>query len=208
MRVASKRVVVGGTALTVHVVEPLRDVLNSLGEYSMYLAFLMAAVLVLTTTAGYWMSRRALAPVEEIRQEAEAIDPADLTTRLRVPPTDDELARLARTLNSMLTRIEDGFRSVQQFTADASHELRAPLALIITAGDVSLRRERSREELTETLRKIVREARRMSRLVEDLLALARGDAHGAKQCNWRPLISLALCASCAPSWRPPHRQRV
>jgi signal transduction histidine kinase len=114
--------------------------------------------------------------VEQIRKEAEAIDPADLTTRLRVPPTDDELARLAQTLNAMLSRIEGGFRSIERFTADASHELRAPLALIMTAGEVSLRRERSREELAEVLRKIVREARHMSRLVENLLDLARGDA--------------------------------
>jgi heavy metal sensor kinase len=176
VRVASMRVMVGGTALSLHVAEPLRDVLNSLAEYTAWLAFLVPAVLVLTTTAGYWMSRRALAPVEEIRKQAEAIDPADLATRLRVPPTDDELARLAGTLNAMLTRIEEGFRAIQRFTADASHELRAPLALIITAGDVSLRKERSREELTETMRKIVGEARRMSRLVEDLLALARGDS--------------------------------
>jgi signal transduction histidine kinase len=76
----------------------------------------------------------------------------------------------------MLSRIEAGFRSVEQFTADASHELRAPLAFIITAGDVSLRRPRSREELAEVLGKIIAEARRMARLVEDLLALARGDA--------------------------------
>ena len=69
-----------------------------------------------------------------------------------------------------------GFRSIERFTADASHELRAPLALIITAGEVSLRRERSRDELAEVLRKIVREARHMSRLVENLLDLARGDA--------------------------------
>jgi heavy metal sensor kinase len=202
VRVAGKRVVVGSAALTVHVVEPLRDVLNSLSEYGTYLVLLGAAALVLTTTAGYWMSRRALAPVEEIRQEAEAIDAADLATRLRVPPTEDELARLARTLNSMLTRIEEGFRSVQQFTADASHELRAPLALIITAGDVSLRRERSREELTETLSKVVREARRMSRLVEDLLALARGDTRRANQ-ELAPVdmvfIVRELCSELAPA---------
>jgi two-component system heavy metal sensor histidine kinase CusS len=95
---------------------------------------------------------------------------------LQVPGIDDELGRLARTLNSMLSRIEAGFRSVQQFTADASHELRAPLAFIVTAGDVSLRRPRTREELAEALSKITAEARRMSKLVEDLLVLARGEA--------------------------------
>jgi heavy metal sensor kinase len=175
VRVASRRVVVDGIPLTVHVVEPLRDLLTSLREYSFYLALLVPAVLVAATTAGYWLSRRALAPVEQIRKEADTIDPADLAARLRVPHTEDELARLARTLNAMLSRIEAAFRSIQQFTADASHELRAPLALIVTAGEVSLRRERSREELTETLSKIVREARHMSRLVENLLSLARGD---------------------------------
>jgi signal transduction histidine kinase len=176
IRFASQRVVVDGVALTVHVVEPLRDVMGSLREYRLYLTLLIPIALLLTTTAGYWMSRRALAPVEQIRKEAEAIDPADLTTRLQVPPTQDEIARLAQTLNAMLSRIETGFRSIERFTADASHELRAPLALILTAGEVSLRRERTREELAEVLGKIVREARHMSKLVENLLDLARGDA--------------------------------
>jgi heavy metal sensor kinase len=176
LRVASQYVVVAGTGLTVNVVEPLHDVMESLREYSLYLALLITVALLVTTAAGYWISRRALAPVEQIRKEAEAIDPADLTTRLQVPRTDDELARLAQTLNAMLSRIEAGFRSIERFTADASHELRAPLALIMTAGEVSLRRERTRDELAEVLRKIVREARHMSRLVENLLDLARGDA--------------------------------
>ncbi len=68
--------------------------------------------------------------------EADAIDPADLTGRLQVPRNADELSRLALTFNSMLARIETGYRSVEQFTADASHELRAPLALIITVYDL------------------------------------------------------------------------
>jgi heavy metal sensor kinase len=176
MRVVSQRMVVGGAVLTVHIVEPLHDVMESLREYGTYLAVLLPIALLLTTTAGYWMSRRALAPVEQIRREAEGIDPGDLATRLHVPRTDDEMARLASTLNAMLGRIEAGFRSIERFTADASHELRAPLAVIMTAGEVSLRRERTREELAEVLRKIVREARHMSRLIENLLDLARGDA--------------------------------
>jgi heavy metal sensor kinase len=176
IRVASKRVNIGGVELTVHVVEPLRDLLSALRELAFYFAVLVSVALLLTAATGYWISRRALAPVEQIRQEADAIDPTDLTARLQVPRIDDELGRLARTLNSMLSRIETGFRSVEQFTADASHELRAPLAFMITAGEVSLRRARSREELADVLAKITAEARRMSRLVEDLLALARGDA--------------------------------
>jgi heavy metal sensor kinase len=176
IRVASKQVDVGGVKLTVHVVEPLRDLLSALRELTFYFAVLVPVALFVTAAAGYWISRRALAPVEQIRQEADAIDPTDLAARLQVPRIDDELGRLARTLNSMLSRIEAGFRSVEQFTANASHELRAPLAFMITAGDVSLRRARSREELADVLGKVTAEARRMSRLVEDLLALARGDA--------------------------------
>ncbi len=176
VRVASKRVTVNGIELTVHVVEPLRDLLSALHELTLYFALLVFVALLLTAMTGYWISRRALAPVEQIRWEADAIDAADLTARLQVPRIDDELGRVTRTLNSMLSRIEAGFRSVQQFTADASHELRAPLAFIVTAGDVSLRRPRTREELAEALSKITAEARRMSKLVEDLLALARGDA--------------------------------
>ena len=176
VRFISQRVTVAGTDLTVHVVEPLRDLLGALREYQLYLMGLIPIALLLTTTAGYWMSRRALAPVEQIRQEAEAVDPGDLGARLRVPQTDDEVMRLAQTLNAMLGRIESGFRSIERFTADASHELRAPLALITTAAEVSLRRERTAEEQKEVLRKVVNEARHMSKLVENLLDLARGDA--------------------------------
>ncbi|MDR3727522.1 MAG: ATP-binding protein [Terracidiphilus sp.] len=176
VRVASKHLVVGGASLTVHIVEPLRDLLESLREFGLYLTLLIPIALLLTTTAGYWLSRSALAPVEQIRKEAESIDPADLTARLRVPPTEDELAKLAQTLNAMLARIESAFQAIERFTADASHELRAPLAMILTAGEVSLRRERTKEELADVLHKIVREARHMSNLIENLLDLARGDA--------------------------------
>lgn len=202
VRVASKHIAVEGIGLTVHVIEPLRDLMGSLREYRMYITLLIPIALLLTTSAGYWISRRALAPVEQIRKEADAIDPADLTTRLQVPSTDDEVARLAQTLNAMLSRIEGGFRSIERFTADASHELRAPLALIMTAGEVSLRRERSREELTEVLRKIVREARHMSNLVENLLDLARGDAR-RRHTELQPVDIVGtlreLCAELTPS---------
>lgn len=176
VRFISQRVVIAGTNLDVHVVEPLRDLMGAVREYELYLMALVPMGLALTTWAGYWISRRALAPVEQIREEVEAIDPADLGTRLRIPQTEDEVMRLAQTLNAMLGRIESGFRSIERFTADASHELRAPLALITTAAEVSLRRERTAEEQREVLRKIVREARHMSSLVENLLDLARGDA--------------------------------
>ena len=181
VRVLSKRILVSHVPLTVHLVEPLRDFLNALREYVLDLCGLVVAALLLITTAGYFLSKKALAPVERIRKEAEAIDPHRLASRLPVPRTEDELKRLAITLNAMLSRIESGFVSVQQFTADASHELRTPLALIITLAEVTLRRERSPRELQDALKKVIVEAGRMSVMVEQLLGLARGDVAGALQ---------------------------
>ena len=180
IRVASKQIVSGGVPLTIHLVQPLRDMLVSQGQYTTYLALLLTVALILASTSAYSVSRHALAPVENIRREAEAINPEHLSARLPLPPTDDELKRLAQTLDAMLARIEGGFHAVQQFTADASHELRAPLALILTATEVTLRRQRSREELEDALQTVQREARHMKQLIEQLLALARNDARQSK----------------------------
>jgi signal transduction histidine kinase len=198
--VASQRIQVSGASLTVHLVEPLRDTFTALREYTLDLCGLVLTALLLITTGGYFLSNRALAPVERIRQEAEAIDPNHLTSRLLVPHVDDELKHLAETLNAMLARIEGGFVTIQQFTADASHELRAPLALIITAAEVTLRRERSTAEFKETLRRITLEARRMSKTIEDLLLLARGDTDHSSEAEQVDiqLIVEEVCEQFAP----------
>ena len=192
VRAASRRIFVRGVPLTVHLVEPLRDMFGSLHEYTLDLGLLLLAGFVLTTLAGYLLSRHALAPVERIRLQAEAIDQKNLDARLPVPHADDELKRLAQTLNAMLARIESGFQAVQQFTADASHELRAPLTLIVTACEISLRRQRSREELQDTLSKVLREGRNMSKLVDQLLTLARNDVEREEAATERvDIASLA-----------------
>jgi signal transduction histidine kinase len=114
--------------------------------------------------------------VDRITKDARAIRAGNLSARLAMPRARDELGRLTETLNEMLERIEADVKRIVQFTADASHELRAPLTLIHTAAEFSLRRERSREELVDAMRKIVRESDRTSRLVDDLLLLARADS--------------------------------
>ena len=93
-----------------------------------------------------------------------------------MPPARDELRRLAETLNAMLDRIQQAFQRITRFTADASHELRAPLTLIRAAAEVSIRHPRSEVEYREALRDIVDEADRTGKLVENLLTLARADA--------------------------------
>ena len=93
-----------------------------------------------------------------------------------MPDSRDELQQLSETLNEMLERIEESFSRTRQFTADASHELRAPMTLIYTAAQHALRRERSREDLVDSMQKILRESQRTTALIDDLLLLARGDA--------------------------------
>jgi heavy metal sensor kinase len=122
------------------------------------------------------MSGRALAPVDRITRDARSITASNLSHRLAVPRAKDELQRLSETLNQMLDRIETSFNQVRQFTADASHELRAPLTLIHTAAEFSLRRERGRDDLVEALRKVLRESKRTAHMVDDLLLLARADS--------------------------------
>lgn len=175
-RLALQQVNVRGKNFTIEVAEPLHSYNRALHHFEELLWRSLPILVVLATFGGYWMSRRALDPVDRIIVDARAISANNLSARLAVPQAKDELQRLSQTLNQMLDRIESSFTRIRQFTADASHELRAPLALIQTAAEFSLRRNRSREELMEAMRKILRETKRTTQLVNNLLFLARADA--------------------------------
>jgi two-component system, OmpR family, heavy metal sensor histidine kinase CusS len=133
-------------------------------------------VLLIGWLGGYWMSRRALEPVDAITRAARSISIENLSERLEVPGAGDELARLAETWNGMLARLEAAVKRLSEFTADASHELRTPITLIRATAELTLRRNRSPETYREALRHVIAEADRMTRLIEDLLLLARADA--------------------------------
>ena len=92
-----------------------------------------------------------------------------------MPPSDDEIGRLGRTLNEMLARLEVAFKRERAFVSDASHELRTPLAILRTELELALRGEHTREELEAALRSAAEESERLSRLAEDLLVIARSD---------------------------------
>jgi heavy metal sensor kinase len=114
--------------------------------------------------------------VDRITRTARSISEHNLSQRLEESPTGDELQRLSRTLNEMLARLESAFRRNTQFTADASHELRTPIALMRTTAEIALRRDRAAAEYREALGEILSELERTSRLIEDLLTLARADS--------------------------------
>jgi heavy metal sensor kinase len=176
LRIASQTVEVKGKRFTIRVVEPMHEFEESADRFQAMLLIAAPLLLALATFGGFWMSRRALDPVDRITRDARLITISNLSGRLEVPRAKDELQRLTQTLNEMLDRIDKSVRRIVQFTADASHELRAPLTLIHTAAEFSLRRERKPEELLEAMRKVVRESARTARLVDDLLVLARADS--------------------------------
>ena len=134
------------------------------------------AVLALGLCGGWWLARRTLAPVSALTEAAAAVSARDLSTRLDEGRAPSELRGLARAFNATLDRLEEAFLRQARFTADASHELRTPLTVIRTQAELALRGRRTVAEHRATLEACLRAARRMTGLVEGLLALARADA--------------------------------
>lgn len=121
---------------------------------------------------GYLVAGAGLRPIERMRARAATISVRTAGERLPVPPADDELRRLALTLNAMLERLDDGLQRERRFVAEASHDLRTPLALMLTEVELALARPRPPEELADALQSINHEVRRLIDLAEDLLARA------------------------------------
>ena len=192
LRTASQAVTVQGKRFAIQVAEPMHEFEESIERFEGMLLVAAPLFLMLASLGGFWISRRALAPVDRITRDARLISISNLSRRLEVPPVKDELQRLTQTLNEMLDRIDKSVRRIVQFTADASHELRAPLTLIHTAAEFSLRRERKPEELLDAMRKVVRESERTASLVDDLLVLARADS-GTEEMRLAP-VDLAAVA--------------
>jgi signal transduction histidine kinase len=157
------------------VAEPLREVDHAAHRALVLLLLGGAGALALIAPGGWWIARRALRPVERMTTRAETIGIDDLGQRIAVPRVDDELAHLARTLNAMLDRLEEGVRARERLIADASHELRAPLAAMRAELDVTLAHDQLDAASRAALRRTSDDAVRLSRLVDNLLTLARVD---------------------------------
>jgi heavy metal sensor kinase len=176
LRFVSQRINVNGRVFTVQTGLPIDQVDQTLALFRRYLLMFAPLLLFAAASVGFLLSRRALSPVDAITRTARTINASNLSDRLEKLSTGDELQRLSDTLNEMLGRIEHAFVRVTQFTADASHELRTPIALIRTEAEIVLRRSRGDGEYREALRHILLEAERSTALVEELLTLARADS--------------------------------
>jgi heavy metal sensor kinase len=179
---------------------PTDDEVETLDLFRSYLLAFAPMLFLVAAGGGYWLSRRALSPVDAIVSTAREIGGANLSSRLQPLDTGDELQRLSDTLNEMLARIEKAFLRITEFTADASHELRTPVSLIRTEAELALRRSRGEAEYKESLRHILLEAERTTTLIEQLLAMARADA-GRETLHMQPVDLRETLRSVAQSWR-------
>jgi len=156
-----------------------RSILSDLEATRRFAAWLVAAggaVLALGLGGGGLLASRALRPLADISAAASRISAGNLSERINVTDTDNELGRLAGVLNSTFARLEAAFAQQKQFTADASHELRTPIAVLISEAQTTLARERSAAEYRETVGACLDTAQQMRRLTQSLLELARYDA--------------------------------
>jgi heavy metal sensor kinase len=162
---------------TLQVAQSLVGVQQALNQLLTTLLIAGPIVVFLAGVGGYILAARALSPIDQITRTAGRISVEDLSARLNLPPTDDEVGRLAATFDTMLARLDDGFRRDRQFIADASHELRTPLATMQTILSSTLTRQRAPAEYEQALVDLAEETDRLKLLAEGLLLLARNDAY-------------------------------
>jgi len=172
-----------------------------LGNLRVALGWLVPITIVLASAGGYFLARRNLAPVADMTARADRISELTLHDRLAVQNPVDELGRLAKTFNRLLDRLDLAFERQRRFIADASHELRTPLAILQGESEVALSLPtRTPAEYRESLGVLQQEARRLTRIVEDMFTLSRADA-GQYPVNRRELYLDELVSACAHSVR-------
>ena len=164
--------------VTVTAIAPAGEVASGVDAVGPVLWLLLPSLVAMVALVAWWLAGQALRPVEAIRVEAEEIGGTTMHRRVPEPGSEDEIGRLARTMNAMLERLEDSARRQRQFVSDASHELRSPVAAIRTDLEVALR-EGARADWPKVANDVLAEERRLEILLGDLLLLASDDESGA-----------------------------
>jgi two-component system, OmpR family, sensor kinase len=175
-----------------------------LGELRKTEFWLVAAgmiILLFGLSGGWLISSRAIRPVENISATAVKISAGDLSQRISVAETESELGSLAAVLNSTFARLESAFAQQKQFASDAAHELRTPVAVILTQTQAALAREREAKDYKQTVEACHRAAQRMRKLISALLQLARLDA-GQEPLKRLPFDLSKTITECIELVRP------
>jgi two-component system OmpR family sensor kinase len=191
LRMVSLPTQVRGQRFAVQVAGSLDDVNHVLQSAALLFSGMALALLAALGWAGVRLSRKLFVAIENIVNQARAIEDRNLHWRLPHPGDDDEIGHLVNTLNAMLERIEQAFDTQRRFTADASHELRSPLSRLRAEIEITLRRPRDSGEYVLALRSCLEEVERLTTLVEELLMLARIDA-GQERGPAEPVSLAAL----------------
>lgn len=176
LRVLTYPVVVRGHVRNVvQVATSLASAADTLRQVLWILATGIPGLLLLTLIGGWLLATRALGPLDAVVDALRSLDAQHLDARLPAEEGTSEVRELSENVNALLSRLEDAFRKVKQFTADASHELRTPLTVLRGEAEVALRHPRTAEEYQVVIASSIEEIHRMGRIVEDLLLLAKGD---------------------------------
>lgn len=167
---------VNGQRIVIESGMPYQEIESVLHGLLLTLAIYMPFIVSLAVIGGYWLMRRSLQPVDEITSRAEGITSTNLSERLPVIKSGDELERLSRSLNGMIARLEDAFQQINRFSADASHELRTPLTILHLELEGIVQNRQLTPELADQIGSALEETQRLSSIVESLLVISRLDA--------------------------------
>ena len=200
-RAAARRASYRSRTFLVLAVEPLDLIAADLEALRRTLAIALPVLILIAGAGGYLLTRRGLAPLGTMAAQAQRITSQNLDARLEIGRAAQELTLLAVSFNELLSRLDQSFDTMRRFVQDASHELRTPLSVIRGEADVALSRERTAAEYRESLATIQQESERLSRLVDDLLNLARADA-GRVQLRVEELYLNDLLAECCRFVQP------
>jgi signal transduction histidine kinase len=172
-RVRAETVSIRDEEYRVLVASSLRSLEDTRSRLVTSLLIAIPSAVLLSILSGLYIARRALAPIEEVTLAASEITVGSLEKRIPVPGTGDALERLSRTFNEMMDRLEASVARLEQFSTDASHEMRTPVSVIRTTAELALRHGRTEEEYRTDLEQIEDEARRLGEIIDLLLSLAR-----------------------------------
>jgi heavy metal sensor kinase len=159
----------------VQIASSLEEVEDALNTLFIILIITVPLALMVASLGGQFLAHKALKPVDDITQTARMITSQNLNQRIVPPKVKDEISRLIETFNGMISRLDQSFRQIKQFSSDASHELKTPLTILKGEVEVMLRKERTPQEYQQTLKSNLEEVNRMSQIVEDLLLLSKAD---------------------------------